>query len=61
MSKTKGLDDRDYIVIRRCRAIIILGPEITPTVKEHVEMLFDEFIRKKIMPLFTEVDWQVIG
>ena len=51
----------DPLVIRRVRAIIILGPENSPAAREYVEKVFDRFIRKEILPLFSEVDWQVIG
>jgi hypothetical protein len=40
---------------------MIIGPEVSPAVKDHVTQLFDGFIREKIILLLSEVDWQVIG
>ena len=60
MKPRTAIDD-ELPIIRRIRAVVILGPEVSPAVKEYVEQLFDEFVREKIMPLFSEVDWHIIG
>ena len=51
----------DEVIVRRIRGVIILGPECSLTVKEHVEELFDRFMREDISPIFSEIDWIVVG